>query len=195
MLRMIRFATTAIPKPTEKATKAYKYYLQGIESWDRQDSHTAQLLFEAAIDLHPTSDSLFNLANCHYTLGNHSEAISHWRKSLHLEERADTHVNIANALATLKKSNPTGVLNSLAEDPMHHYRRALALSPSDGEIRYNYAVVLEFAGLIDEAIVQYTAAKDLGIEHAEKNLRNVMAKKAGIVADQVKEKEVKEVEA
>lgn len=50
------------------------------------------------------------------------------------------------------------------------------IDPEDGETRYNYAVALESAMKLTEAIEQYREAKRLGITEVDGNLRNAMAK-------------------
>lgn len=120
----------------------------------------------------PTADSLFNLANCNYALGNHDEAVKHWNKSLEIKKSPDAYVNLANVYATVFKKSG---------DAIKYYEKALQLSPYDGEIHYNYAVTLEFAFKFKEAIVHYQKAMDFGIdkEAVNKNLLNVYSKLAG----------------
>jgi tetratricopeptide (TPR) repeat protein len=148
---------------------AYDYYLQGIEKWDSQDIHCAELLFQKAVDLFPTSDNLFNLANCYYSSGNSEKALATWQQSLDLKPNADTYVNMANVYATLNNTDKA----------VTNYQKAIELSPDDGEIHYNYAVSLEFANNLEAAIEHYQNARKLGIKEADTNLRNVLAKWAG----------------
>jgi len=55
-------------------------------------------------------------------------------------------------------------------------RTAANLSPSDPEIQYNLAAVLEALEQLEEALKAYTEARDGGIERAEQNIRNCQAK-------------------
>ena len=89
-------------------------------------------------------------------------------KSLELEpKRADAHVNLANVYALTfqdyQKAN-------------NHYEKALELTPEDGQLHYNYAAVLDAQSNLERAIEHYQLARKYGIEIAEKNLRNAMAR-------------------
>ena len=50
------------------------------------------------------------------------------------------------------------------------------MNTQDGEIRFNYAAVLEMEGRFEDAIAQYETAHKLGVERALQNVRNVKAK-------------------
>lgn len=65
---------------------------------------------------------------------------------------------------------------------VEHYKKAIALDKEDGEIRYNYAAVLDHLGNLEEAANEYEMAAQLGVARAQENLRNVKAK--------IKEKEL-----
>jgi hypothetical protein len=43
-------------------------------------------------------------------------------------------------------------------------------------IRYNFAVVLEASGFLEDALTEYRAAHGMGVQRAEQNIRNVGAK-------------------
>ncbi|KAJ2997924.1 hypothetical protein HDV02_005019 [Globomyces sp. JEL0801] len=137
--------------------KAQKNYTLGVSKWNLDDFKGAKEYFQLSINDFPTSDAYYNLAN--------------------LEQMDDAHVNIANVL-TIKLQNRT--------DALVHYKEALKLSPEDGEIHYNYAVVLDSMGQLESAIDEYTIAINLGIEMAEKNLRNAKAKLIASKAEQTK---------
>ncbi|KAI8897680.1 hypothetical protein BC833DRAFT_592708 [Globomyces pollinis-pini] len=157
--------------------KAQKNYTLGVSKWNLDDFKGAKEYFQLSINDFPTSDAYYNLANLEQMDGNHLLALEHWKESLKLCPRSDAHVNIANVL-TIKLQNRT--------DALVHYKEALKLSPEDGEIHYNYAVVLDSMGQLESAIDEYTIAINLGIEMAEKNLRNAKAKLIASKAEQTK---------
>lgn len=91
-----------------------------------------------------------------------------WKKSLELSpDRADAHVNLANVHALRLKDPETAI---------SHYEAALRIEPNDGEIHYNFAVVLDSMGKLQKAIEEYRLAVQNGTTVAEKNLRNAMAR-------------------
>ena len=162
-----RMASLPSAKAELKTSKAQIFYNQGIEKWNQDNLIGAKESFLQSIEVFPTSDALFNLGNVLHNLGNSSEAMEYWSKSLKLKPTADAHLNIANVLALVAK-DPKGAYE--------HYEEALKLSPEDGEINYNYGVVLDAFGELEKAIEQYSIAVSWGIEHAEKNLRNARAR-------------------
>jgi tetratricopeptide (TPR) repeat protein len=150
-----------------QTSKAQIYYNQGIEKWNQDNLVGAKESFMQSIEVQPTSDALFNLGNVLHSLGHSSEAMKNWSKSLELKPTADAHLNIANVLALVVKE---------PKKAYEHYEKALELSPEDGEINYNYGVVLDAFGELEKAVAQYSIAVSWGIEHAEKNLRNARAR-------------------
>jgi tetratricopeptide (TPR) repeat protein len=121
--------------------------------------------------MHATSDNLYNLANCCYSLKKTDDALKYWKQSAIIKPNSDVYVNIAN-IYTIDKKFAFAIEN---------YRKALELSPNDGEIHYNFAVTLEFDSQFEEAVKHYQKAIDLGIdkEAVMKNLLNAHAKLAG----------------
>ncbi len=69
------------------------------------------------------------------------------------------------------------------EKAVEYYKKAISLDKEDGEIRYNYAAVLDHLGKLEEAANEYEMAAQLGVARAQENLRNVRAK--------IKEKDLK----
>jgi tetratricopeptide (TPR) repeat protein len=67
-----------------------------------------------------------------------------------------------------------------------HYEAALRLNPEDGQTHYNYACVLDSRSELERAIEHYQLARKNGIEMAEKNLRNAMAKLIGKTSEESK---------
>ena len=77
------------------------------------------------------------------------------------------------------------------EDSLSFYKSAIALSPSDGEIRFNYAVVLDTLNKLEEAVEEYKMASKLGVDRAKENLRNALVRYHAQNKDAVKEEELK----
>ncbi|KAJ3024388.1 UNVERIFIED_CONTAM: hypothetical protein HDU68_008224 [Siphonaria sp. JEL0065] len=103
------------------------------------------------------------------------EAIKAWQKCLEIEpSQIDAHVNLANVYAIFLKS---------PEKALGHYKIATEINPEDGEVQYNYGVVLDSMGKLEEAIVQYEKSVANGVDQANKNLRNARAKLAGKKAE------------
>ncbi|KAI8928213.1 hypothetical protein BC831DRAFT_510267 [Entophlyctis helioformis] len=204
-------ASTDPPETDAKVAKSRTSFNTGIDAWNAGDIVTAMTHFRASIAHHPSSDAYFNLANCHHSQGDHTQALEGWRKSIDLSPRPDAYVNMANTHAIVLRDT-AGALP--------FYRKALELAPMDGEIHYNFAVVLDAAAkaagltasagqadkphatpaaagsaaapvdpkaveLIEEAIVHYQMAVRLGVDMAEKHLRNAMAKLVGAQATTV----------
>ena len=161
------FASLPSAKMEADSSKAQIFYNQGIQYWNQDNLLQAKESFLQAITVMPTSDAYFNLGNVLHSMGNSSEAIENWTKSLELKPTADAHLNIANVLALVVKD---------PKSSFEHYEKALELSPEDGEINYNYGVVLDAFGELEKAIQQYSIAVSWGIEQAEKNLRNARAR-------------------
>jgi tetratricopeptide (TPR) repeat protein len=138
---------------------------------DKDNTHGAELLLEKSVEINPTPDNLYNLANCCYSLKKTDSALKYWKQSANIKPSSDVYVNIAN-IYTIDKKPALAIEN---------YRKALELSPKDGEIHYNFAATLEFDSQFEAAIKHYQEAIDLGIdkEAVTKNLLNVHAKLAG----------------
>jgi tetratricopeptide (TPR) repeat protein len=161
------FASLPNANESALASTAQVLYSQGVEKWTQDDLVGAQQAFEQSIEVLPSSDAYFNLANVYHNMGNHVDAIKYWEKSLESSPRADAMLNIANVQALVLKD---------FESACRNYENAIKLSPEDGEINYNYGVVLDAYGKLEQAIEQYSIAVSWGIEVAEKNLRNARAK-------------------
>jgi Tfp pilus assembly protein PilF len=63
-----------------------------------------------------------------------------------------------------------------------HYKIASELEPHDGEIQYNFGVILDSMGRLQEAEERYALAIKNGVQQAEKNLRNVRVRILGKAA-------------
>jgi Tfp pilus assembly protein PilF len=73
------------------------------------------------------------------------------------------------------------------EQAIKHYEEATRLSPNDGEVQYNFGVVLDSMGRLEEAIERYEKAVETGVGNtAEKNLRNARARLLGKQLEKLK---------
>ncbi|KAI8831754.1 TPR-like protein [Chytriomyces cf. hyalinus JEL632] len=142
-----------------------------LNKYQTQDFEGANAAFEKSVQLHPTSDGFYNLANTLFSLGKSSDAIKAWTRCIDIEpDQIDAHVNLANVYA-LSLRDPVKAIE--------HYKIAASINPADGEVQYNYAVVLDSLGRLEEAIELYDSAAKNGIDEAEKHSRNAKARLLG----------------
>lgn len=92
--------------------------------------------------------------------------------------RSDAHVNLANLYALLRKN-----YDKAAE----YYEKAILITPDDGEIYYNFGLVLDAAQRYEQAISAFERAMELGISNASGPLRNTKAKQAAEYAKSMAE--------
>lgn len=169
-----RFASAAATSTSILKEQAATLFSQGVTKFEQDDIQEAKELFEQALAADPGCENVnFNLGNCSYALKDPEGALEYWQRSAEQRPRADAHLNMANVYALVEKQ---------LSKALPHYKKAVELEPNDGEIRFNYGVVLEAAARFPEAIEEYQSAKKLGI-NTDKNLRNVLAKYAGQQAD------------
>ncbi|KAI8818948.1 uncharacterized protein EV422DRAFT_126312 [Fimicolochytrium jonesii] len=155
----------------DPSAKAQQLFDQGLQKWNTDDVQGALECYQQSIWTAATGDAYYNIANCYLQLGKHQSAVDAWKKSLELSPgRADAHVNLANVYALILKRH---------DEALAHYENALNLEPKDGQIHYNFAVVLDSMGNLDKAIEHYKIAVENGTTVAQKNLRNAMARKLG----------------
>ncbi|KAJ3124164.1 hypothetical protein HK098_001338 [Nowakowskiella sp. JEL0407] len=149
---------------------AEEWFEDGVVKWNENDLIGAIESYEKSIYTKPTGEAYYNIGFCYYQLGKHEKAADSWTHSLTLSpERADAHVNLANIYALSPSiRNP--------EKALSHYEAAIRIEPEDGEIRYNYAVVLESVEKLEEAVAEYKKAFELGVRKAEVNIRNAGAR-------------------
>ncbi|KAJ3145668.1 hypothetical protein HDU89_006903 [Geranomyces variabilis] len=158
---------------------AQEWFVKGTNKWNEDDIQGALECFEKSIWTKATGDAYYNIANCQLQLGKYEAAAKSWSKSIELSpDRADAHVNLANVHALILKDIDTAL-------PL--YAEALRLAPTDGDIHFNYAAVLDAKGELEKAIEHYRLAVQHGTAVAEKNLRNALARQLGKV---LKEEEV-----
>nr|KAJ3413708.1 hypothetical protein HK105_001995 [Polyrhizophydium stewartii] len=150
-----------------QAIQAKLLFDEGMAKWNSQDVSGALMAFEKSVRTKPSSDAHYNLANCYHHMGDRQRALEHWKLSLEQQPRADAHVNIANALALFERK---------VDAAIPHYEAAVELEPEDGEIRYNFGVVLEAASRLDDAAEHFVIANKLGIAKAGERLERVLKK-------------------
>lgn len=173
-----RFLAT-IPKDNPKLMEANIALNKGLEYWNQDNLPKAKLALETSIKLIPTSDAYYNLGNIYYSMGKMDSSIKNWLKSLELQDghtRTDALVNLANCYALSKDF----------ERAIEFYEKALALDNEDGEIHYNYAVVLDNCGKLEKAIEEYQIAISFGVVQAENTLRNARARWVAQIAEREK---------
>ncbi|KAI9353404.1 hypothetical protein DFJ73DRAFT_776085 [Zopfochytrium polystomum] len=141
-----------------KADKAADWFLQAEALIEKGES----------VFYVPSADGFYNVGYCLYLSEQLEDAVQAWERAIELDpNHVSAHVNLANVLALhLKKP----------ERAVDHYREAVRLNPNDGEVQYNLGVVLDLLGRLEEAVQTYEAAEKLGVEQAQKNLRNARAK-------------------
>ena len=155
---------------------AKKWFDEGLTKWNKEDIQGALECFEKSVLIKPTADAHYNLANCYHSQGKHTKAIVQWKHSVDLVPRADSYCNIANAHALIHGDRVAA---------LPYYEKALKMAPEDGEIHFNFAAVLDAdsgddQSKLEKAVLHYQKARQLGISQADKNLRNALARLAGM---------------
>jgi tetratricopeptide (TPR) repeat protein len=154
---------------------ALEWLTKGNDLWNSSKTNDAIEAYKQSLSIHPSGDAYYNLGNCYYSIGKIEDAKNCWESSLKLDlTRSDAHVNLGNIYALNFKDY---------KNANTHYEAALRLNDSDGQVHYNYAAVLDAEGNLEKCINHYQKARKLGIDIAEKNLRNAMAK---LIANQSK---------
>ncbi|ORX90932.1 TPR-like protein [Basidiobolus meristosporus CBS 931.73] len=148
--------------------QAQQYLEEGTEALNNGKLEEAIVQYTKSVEVKPTATGYYNLGVCYYQLGQPQEAVDAWKLSLNLSpSHSDLHLNLASVYYMHLKDS---------EKALEHIEQASNLAPYDGEIFYNYGVMLDASGKLEQAIEKYKIAKELGIERAETNLRNAMAR-------------------
>ena len=119
----------------------------------------AEEIWARAIRRQPNqAEAYYNMGLLQIRLGQLSTAVPYFERALVLEEDAETHAQLGNALAGLGRLAQAG----------QAYRRAIALVPDDIPSRYNLAEVLLVLGEADmgqgrrgKALEKWAEARDL----------------------------------
>ncbi|KAI9014851.1 hypothetical protein BC832DRAFT_516941, partial [Gaertneriomyces semiglobifer] len=148
--------------------KAQEWFDEGNTKWNDEDVMGALDCYEKSAWSKPSGEAYYNIGNCQHLLGKPEAAIESWKKALELSPTlAEAYVNIANVYALQLRDFDAAVKN---------LEEALKLAPNDGEVRYNFGVILDAMGNLERAVEQYRLAIRNGVEQAEKNLRNAGAR-------------------
>jgi tetratricopeptide (TPR) repeat protein len=167
----MRLASSVPPSPAASLSLEEEWNQKGATAWEEGRLEAALEAYKSAGS---SADALYNVGTCHMALGQHKEAIEAWKASLTADpSRADVHINLANLLV-LAQRDTSGA--------KEHYEQALALTPDDGQAHYNYGLLLDTLGNLEEAISHFQSARKCGIEQADKPLRNALAKFIGQTA-------------
>ncbi|OAV93050.1 hypothetical protein PTTG_02846 [Puccinia triticina 1-1 BBBD Race 1] len=140
----------------------------GSRLLEKGDLEGALEKYEESIAMAPSSTGYYNLGIALYQLKRIPEAIEAWQESLADGPSADVHTNLASAYILSKPPEPFKALE--------HLKKAVELDPTDGEICFNLGAVNEANDHLADALAEYTRARQLGVERAEQNIRNVGAK-------------------
>ncbi|KAJ3186663.1 hypothetical protein HDU85_007483 [Gaertneriomyces sp. JEL0708] len=152
----------------DPAVKAQEWFDEGNAKWNDEDVLGALDCYEKSAWSKPSGEAYYNIGNCQHLLGKPEAAIESWKKALELSPTlAEAYVNIANVYALQLRDFDSAVTN---------LEEALKLAPNDGEVRYNFGVILDAMGNLERAVEQYRLAIRNGVEQAEKNLRNAGAR-------------------
>jgi len=112
----------------------------------------------------------FNLGVLHHRKGDIEKCLSHWEQVASAAvPGSDVLVDIEGielAAAANMNLGAHYVLNKQMEKGLVYLTNAAQLDPDDGEIRYNIGATLASLGQYEEAISQFEAAEEKGVEAA-----------------------------
>ncbi|WFD48153.1 hypothetical protein GLX27_002821 [Malassezia furfur] len=153
--------------PTEQ--EAQRFLELGTIALEVGDLEKAMEHYRKSLEVRENASAYYNLGVCQYQDQDLESAITSWNEALRLApDSPDAHTNLASAYIMSKPSRPDLALE--------HLRTAASQSPDDAEIHFNLGAVLEACEELEEAIEAYKKAVQGGIERAEQNVRNCMAK-------------------
>lgn len=122
-----------------------------------------------------SSSSHFNLGVVHFQTSDLPASIASFQRSLSLSpQSSDTHTNLASAYVMSSPARPDLAVEHLQKAV--EIDRAAGPGAEDGEVWFNLGAVLEACERLEESVKAYEKARELGIERAGMNLRNVTAK-------------------
>ncbi|KAL4400331.1 hypothetical protein ACI68E_003248 [Malassezia pachydermatis] len=179
--------SVSLNDPTE--AEAQKLLDKGTEFLEIGDMESAMAEYRKSIGVFENASAYYNLGICQYQAQDLDGAIASWKEALRLSpDSPDAHTNLASAYIMSKPPQ--------AELALSHLKEAASLSPDDGEIHFNLATVLEACEQLEEAVKMYKKAKENGVDRAEQNVRNCMAKLMAARIDvERQEKEIAEQKA
>lgn len=154
--------------PVQLANAAQEDLEHGVELMEQGHVQLAMDKFKNSILLNPTATAYYNQGVGYYSQNDVDNAIKVWERAIALQpDMADAYCNLANAYISNLKDH---------RKALDHIKTAADLAPKDAEIQFNYAVILDRAGLLDEAVKQYDVAKNMGVAKAEALGRNAGAR-------------------
>ncbi|TIA83253.1 hypothetical protein E3P98_00878 [Wallemia ichthyophaga] len=158
---------------------------EGTRVLNEGDVEGAKEKYQRSLDIQKEGKTaamgLFNLGVTQFYTKDIQGAIATWEKSLAIEPTSDLLSNLASAHILSSPSNPAKAIEYLTQ--------ARDVNPDDPEVAFNLGVVSEATGQLESALDNYKAAKSLGVERAEENVRNVGAK---IISERAKKAEQEE---
>ncbi|KAI9176148.1 hypothetical protein H9P43_006513 [Blastocladiella emersonii ATCC 22665] len=187
--------------------KALKLLDEGNEALANDKVQLALAKYIESVKLSPTSEALFNAGNVFLQMGRTEEAMAQYEDSLELGEHPDTLVNMANVTFMVRKDVDGAIAlyqRALRANAMIHGPEFTPEAATmHGEINFNLACISDVAASqlplpekLDEAVEHWVRAErsfaeanKAGIERAEMLMRNVVAKRAGKVAEFAKKPE------
>jgi tetratricopeptide (TPR) repeat protein len=114
--------------------------------------------------------ALFNLGVIYHQKADQTKALTYWKEAATLpigENEALLEAEEMNlAAAAFMNLGAHHVLSQETEKGLGFLQAAADLDPEDGEIRYNLAATLASMGKLEEAIKEFEAAEERGIEIA-----------------------------
>lgn len=171
------------------ATPSHAELLQRAHlALSRQDLPEARDLFET-LTKQPgaTLDSYYNLGVVEWLQKRPDQAVRHWHAAIAQHDKSAGAGASSKALSEEVEETLSSCHTNLAnyyllfkpdlQAALCHLKAAVALRPSDGEVRYNYAVALERADEIELALENYLRAEELGVKkNIDQLIRNAGAK-------------------
>jgi tetratricopeptide (TPR) repeat protein len=126
----------------------------GLLLQNKGNFYEAETLYRHTIRINPAySLAYYNLGNLLQQQGKLNEAISNYRQALELRmpNPFDVHLNLATALAQ----------NKDYEQAVTHLNAALRRKPDSPQVYYNWGIILQKQGKLDEAIEKWKKALEL----------------------------------
>ncbi|WFD00322.1 hypothetical protein MYAM1_003070 [Malassezia yamatoensis] len=162
-----RDRTVSLDDPNKQ--EAERFVQLGTIALEAGDLTKAMQHYRTSIEVQENASAYYNLGVCLYQEQDLEGAVAAWKETLRISPKsADAHTNMASAYIMSKPSRPDLALE--------HLRTAASQSPDDAEIHFNLGAVLEACEELEEAIEAYEKAVQGGIQRAEQNVRNCMAK-------------------
>lgn len=129
--------------------------------------------------------TLFNLGVIHHQKADPRKALTYWKEAATLpideKEALANEEEMAIAAAAFMNLGAHYVLHKEVEKGLGYLQAASELDPDDGEIRYNLAATLATLGRHKDAIKEFEAAEERGVEIAREVIKKMQD--GGLVDD------------